>query len=87
MDQRDTARRRRITSPSGAYGPSSAGRSKVMSAGVAIAAVSTIGFFGFLIGPPLIGMIAGISSLRVSFVVIAVMGLSIALITSFKKLD
>jgi MFS family permease len=66
---------------------SSAGRSKVMSAGVAIAAVSTIGFFGFLIGPPLIGMIAGISSLRISFVVIAVMGLSIALISSFKKLD
>ena len=66
---------------------SSAGRSKVMSAGVAIAAVSTIGFFGFLIGPPLIGMIAGISSLRISFVVIALMGLSIALISSFKKLD
>ena len=66
---------------------STAGRSKVMSAGVAIAAVSTIGFFGFLIGPPLIGMIAGISSLRISFVVIAIMGLSIALISSFKKLD
>jgi MFS family permease len=64
-----------------------AGRSKVMSAGVAIAAVSTIGFFGFLIGPPLIGMIAEISSLRISFVVIAVMGLCIAMITTFKKLD
>jgi MFS family permease len=66
---------------------SSAGRSKVMSAGVAIAAVSTIGFFGFLIGPPLIGMIAGVSSLRISFVVIALMGLNITLISSFKKID
>ena len=64
---------------------STAGRSKVMSSGVAIAAVSTIGFFGFLIGPPLIGMIAGISSLRVSFVVVALMGLCIALITTLKK--
>lgn len=66
---------------------SAAGRSKVMSAGVAIAAVSTIGFFGFLIGPPLIGMIAGISSLRVSFVVIAAMGLSVSVIASFKKFE
>ncbi len=43
----------------------------------AIAAVSTIGFIGFLIGPPIIGWIAGISSLRVSFSIIAVMGLGI----------
>lgn len=62
-----------------------AGRSKVMSTGVAIAAVSTIGFFGFLIGPPLIGIIAGFSSLRISFVVIAAMGLTISLIATFKK--
>jgi MFS family permease len=58
-----------------------------MSSGVAIAAVSTIGFFGFLIGPPLIGLIAEILSLRVSFVAIAVMGFSIALISTFKKVD
>jgi MFS family permease len=66
---------------------SAAGKSKVMSAGVAIAAVSTIGFFGFLIGPPLIGMIAGISSLRISFVVIAAMGLSVSIIATFKKFE
>jgi MFS family permease len=66
---------------------SAAGKSKVMSAGVAIAAVSTIGFFGFLIGPPLIGMIAGVSSLRVSFVVIAAMGLSVSVIATFKKFE
>ena len=66
---------------------SAAGKSKVMSAGVAIAAVSTIGFFGFLLGPPLIGMIAGLSSLRISFVVIAAMGLSVSVIATFKKFE
>lgn len=66
---------------------SAAGKSKVMSAGVAIAAVSTIGFLGFLIGPPLIGMIAGLSSLRVSFVSIAAMGLCVSLVASLKKLE
>jgi hypothetical protein len=58
-----------------------------MSAGVALATVSTIGFLGFLIGPPLIGMVAGISSLRVSFVIIAAMGLSVSIIATFKKFE
>jgi MFS family permease len=55
-----------------------AGRSKTMSPGVALAAVSTVGFAGFLLGPPLIGLVAGITSLRVSFSLIAVMGLAVA---------
>jgi MFS family permease len=54
-----------------------AGKSKNMSPSSAIAAVSTIGFIGFLIGPPLIGWIAGASSLRVSFAVIAIAALFI----------
>lgn len=66
---------------------SAAGKSKLMSASIAIAAVSTIGFFGFLIGPPLIGMIAGLSSLRTSFVVIAAMGLCVSLVATIKKID
>ena len=66
---------------------SAAGKSKVMSAGVAIAAVSTIGFLGFLIGPPLIGIVAGLSSLRLSFVIIAAMGLSVSIVATIKKLD
>ena len=37
---------------------SMAGKSRRMSSGMAIATVSTIGFFGFLMGPPLIGFIA-----------------------------
>ncbi|MHA6249015.1 MFS transporter [Pontibacter sp. CAU 1760] len=64
---------------------SAAGKSKVMSPGVALAAVSTIGFFGFLIGPPLIGFVAGATSLRVSFTIIAAMGLSVALVATRSK--
>ncbi len=64
---------------------SAAGKSKVMSPGVALAAVSTIGFFGFLIGPPLIGFVAGATSLRISFTIIAVMGLSITLVATKSK--
>lgn len=58
---------------------SAAGKSKVLSPGVALAAVSTIGFAGFLIGPPLIGLVAGVTSLRVSFSLVALLGIGIAL--------
>jgi MFS family permease len=54
---------------------SAAGKTKGMSPGVAIAAVSTLGFIGLLIGPVLIGFIAGATSLKVSFVIIALIGL------------
>ena len=54
-----------------------AGRSTTMSAGVALAAVSTVGFLGILLGPVLIGLVAGATSLRVSFTIIALMGLCI----------
>ncbi|NVO31089.1 MFS transporter [Hymenobacter lapidiphilus] len=55
-----------------------AGRSTTMPAGMALAAVTTVGFTGFLLGPPLIGFVAGLSSLRVSFALIAIMGLAVA---------
>lgn len=61
---------------------STVGKSKVMSPGVAIAAVSTIGYLGFLIGPPFIGFIAQVTSLRISFGLIAVMGTMIAVIAT-----
>jgi MFS family permease len=61
---------------------SAAGKSKVMSPGVAIAAVSTIGYLGFLFGPPFIGFIAQLTSLRISFGLIAIMGLIISFISS-----
>lgn len=64
---------------------SEAGKTSPLSPSSAIASVSTIGFFGFLLGPPLIGWIAGASSLRISFTVIAVMGLLIAVLSGKKK--
>ena len=57
-----------------------AGKSKHMSPGMALAAVSTIGYFGFLFGPPLIGFIAQASSLRWSFSIIALLGFSTTLL-------
>ncbi|WP_026464757.1 MFS transporter [Adhaeribacter aquaticus] len=59
-----------------------AGKSNRMSPSVALAAVSTIGFLGFLVGPPLIGLVAGATSLRVSFTIIAFMGLCITFMAS-----
>ena len=52
-----------------------AGKSKTMLPGLALAAVSSIGFLGFLIGPPIIGFIAELLSLRWSFILVALLGL------------
>jgi MFS family permease len=65
---------------------SAAGRSKTMSPGVALAAVSTIGFMGFLIGPPVIGFIAGLASLRASFTLIAAMGICVTIFSTKAKI-
>lgn len=62
-----------------------AGKSKTMSPGVALAAVSTIGFLGFLIGPPTIGFIAQAASLRWSFTLIAILGFGTTLLASQTK--
>lgn len=61
---------------------SAAGRSGVLSPGVALAAVSTIGYLGFLFGPPFIGFIAQATNLRVSLGLIAILGSVIALFAS-----
>lgn len=62
-----------------------AGRSKLYSPSVALALVSTISFFGFLLGPPLIGFIAELFDLKTSFAIIAVNGIGITLLSSFRK--
>ncbi|GAC1525729.1 MAG: MFS transporter [Sediminibacterium sp.] len=62
-----------------------AGRSKTMSPGVALAAVSTIGFLGFLLGPPVIGFIAQASSLRWSFTLIAILGFGTTVLATLTK--
>jgi fucose permease len=47
-----------------------AGKTNI-SASIAIATVSTVSFLGFLIGPPLIGYVAELTNLRISFVIVA----------------
>lgn len=59
-----------------------AGKSKTMSPQFALAAVSTISFLGFLIGPPMIGFIAQVSNLRWSFTVVALLGFCTTLLAS-----
>ncbi|TGE08639.1 MFS transporter [Hymenobacter fodinae] len=61
---------------------SAAGQSTTVSPGVALAMVSTIGYFGFLLGPPLIGFIAEVSSLRVSFALVAGLGAAIGILAA-----
>lgn len=57
-----------------------AGKSTNMSASAALAAVSTISFLGFLIGPPVIGFIAQAANLRLSFTLIAILGFGTTLL-------
>ena len=64
---------------------SEAGKSKTIAPGMALTAVSSIGFLGFLIGPPVIGVIAGAFSLRISFTLIACMGLIITILIRSNK--
>jgi len=64
---------------------STAARATKIAPGMAIAAVSGISFFGFLIGPPLIGYIAQLASLRYSFAVVALLGFCITIMVSKLK--
>ena len=64
-----------------------AGKSKTMSPGVALAAVSTIGFLGFLLGPPTIGFIAQAAGLRWSFTLIAMLGFGTAVLATKVKIE
>lgn len=64
---------------------SAAGKSQRMPAGIAIATVSSIGFLGFLLGPPLIGFIAGALNLRFSFATMALIGLLVSIIAPFMR--
>ncbi|TWF44490.1 fucose permease [Chitinophaga polysaccharea] len=65
---------------------SAAGKSKTLSPGMALATVSTIGYLGFLFGPPLIGFVAQATNLGIAFTMIAVMGAAIAVMSARIKL-
>ncbi|OQP54507.1 MFS transporter [Niastella yeongjuensis] len=64
---------------------SMAGKVKHMSGGPAIAGVSTIGYFGFLIVPPMVGFIAEAFNLRWSIAIIALLGILITWLVSQMK--
>jgi len=64
---------------------SEVGKSTSLSPGKAIATVSTLGYFGFLLGPPMIGFVAEALNLRVSFALVAVAGLCISIIISYTQ--
>lgn len=60
-----------------------AGKSKTMSSGTALASVSTISYFGFLVVPPGVGYIAQAIGLQWSFGIISVFGAVIFLLVTF----
>ncbi|GAB1462768.1 MFS transporter [Pedobacter sp.] len=57
-----------------------AGNNDKMPASLAIAMVSSIGYFGFLMGPPLIGYISELFNLRYSFAMVGCFGVLISLL-------
>lgn len=59
-----------------------AGKNSKVAAGIALATVSSVSYLGFLMGPPLIGYISALSSLRYSYAVIGIFGLVISLLVN-----
>lgn len=64
---------------------SMAGKVKNMSGGPAIAAVSTVGYFGFLIVPPVVGFVAEYAGLQWSFALMSLLGMLILWMTGKMK--
>jgi len=56
-------------------------------AATAIATVTTLGYLGLLVGPPLVGLVAQASSLRVSFVVLAAIAAAVAAAATRLRLE
>jgi len=52
-----------------------AGKIPMSNPGAALASISSLGYLGFLLVPPMIGYVAHATSLRISFAIIALMGL------------
>jgi MFS family permease len=59
-----------------------AGKSANMSSSSALASISTVGYLGFVLVPPLVGWVAKVSNLRVSFAIIALLGGAIVYLVS-----
>jgi MFS family permease len=61
---------------------SAAGKHTRVPPGIALATVASVSYFGFLMGPPMIGYISQAAGLRYSFAVIGIFGLGITLLVS-----
>jgi fucose permease len=59
-----------------------AGKSKNMSSSSALASISTVGYLGFVLVPPMVGYIAQAANLRWSFGIIAIFGAVIIYLVS-----
>ena len=62
-----------------------AGRNEKVPPGIALAMVSSVSYLGFLMGPPLIGYISALSSLRYSYAFIGCFGLLISYLVTRNK--
>ena len=56
-------------------------------AATAVATVTTIGYLGILAGPPLVGLVAQASSLRISFIVLAAIAAAVAAAATRLRID
>ncbi|MCA9835816.1 MAG: MFS transporter [Trueperaceae bacterium] len=64
---------------------SAAGKHPTIPSGTAIAAAATMGYSGFLAGPPVLGWIAELSSLRLALVVVVILCAMIVLLSPAVK--
>jgi fucose permease len=64
-----------------------AGKIPMSNPGAALASISSLGYLGFLLVPPMIGYVAQASSLRVSFAIIAILGLFMVRLSTRIKLQ
>jgi predicted MFS family arabinose efflux permease len=62
-----------------------AGRNEKVPPGIALAMVASVSYLGFLMGPPLIGYISELSSLRYSYALIGCFGLLITYLVTRSK--
>ncbi len=64
---------------------SAAGRDRLLGPGPAISVVSTIGYLGFLAGPPAIGGAASLFGLRTAMGTIVIAGLVVAFLSAIYR--
>lgn len=62
---------------------SAAGQNTKISSSMALMIVSSIGFLGYLIGPPMIGYISHVTNLRYSYALIGLFGIGIIVVSQF----